>query len=242
MALLLEELGWPDVEQYLQHDDRLILVVGSTEQHGRHLAFGSDVWVPWKIALQLSDRAGVLVAPPVNYGMSLHHLGFPGSLSLRPRTLSDIVVDLVESAYHHGFRRILILNGHGGNVAPIQVAVVEAMHELPGLEIRVGNWWREAEVARVLAEAFPDEAAGHADAGETSAILAIRPDVVHLERAAYSPGAPSPGILTTQVFLDHYPHGVIGGDPRRASAAVGDQALSSAVGSYERILHNWSER
>ena len=121
MALLLEELGWPDVVEYLRHDDRLILVVGSTEQHGRHLTFATDVWQPWEIARRVSDQTGVLVAPPVNYGMSLHHLGFPGSLSLRPQTLSSIIADLLESAYGHGFRRILILNGHGGNVAAIQV-------------------------------------------------------------------------------------------------------------------------
>ena len=66
MALLLEELGWPDVAEYLRHDDRLILVVGSTEQHGRHMAFASDVWPPWEIARQVSDRTGVLLAPPVN--------------------------------------------------------------------------------------------------------------------------------------------------------------------------------
>lgn len=117
MALLLQELGWPDIAAYLQHDNRLILVVGSTEQHGRHLVFGSDVWQPWEIARRLSDRTGVLLAPSVNYGMSLHHLGFPGSLSLRPQTLSSILIDLLESAYEHGFRRVLILNGHGGNTA-----------------------------------------------------------------------------------------------------------------------------
>jgi creatinine amidohydrolase len=146
----------------------------------------------------------------------------------------------MESAYHHGVRRILIINGHGGNIAPIQVAAVEAMHELHGLEIRVGNWWRETEVAKIMAEAFPDEAAGHADAGETSVVMAIRPDVVHLERAAYSPGAPGPGILTTQVFLKHYPHGVIGGDPRLASSAAGDLVLAAAVRVYEEMLQNWT--
>lgn len=239
MALLLEELGWPDVEQYLRCEDRLIFVVGSTEQHGRHMSFASDVWQPWAIACQLSERTGVVVAPPLNYGMSLHHLGFPGSLSLRPDTLSSVVVDLLESAYAHGFRRILMLNGHGGNTAAIQVALAEALNELNGLEVRLGNWWQEPEVKAVLDAAFPGQPGGHADAGETSMVLAVRPDVVRLERAEHSPDAPRPGFLTRQVFLEHFPHGVIGSDPRQASAEVGERALAAAVDVYESLLQNW---
>jgi creatinine amidohydrolase len=239
MPLLLEELGWPDVEEYLRRDDRLLLVVGSTEQHGRHMAFGSDVWQPWEIARRLSDQSGVLLAPPLHYGMSLHHLGFPGSLSLRPHTLTSIMIDLLESAYEHGFRRILILNGHGGNVPAIQVALAEVLHELPGLEVLLGNWWREPAVMAVFEAAYPGEASGHADAGETSTVMAVRPDVIHLERAAYSPGPHHVDFLTRQVFLDQFPHGVIGTDPRRASADVGEQALAAAAQVYEQVLRAW---
>lgn len=239
MALLLEELGWPDVAEYLRRDERLILVIGSTEQHGRHLAFGSDVWEAWEIARRVSERSGVLLAPSVNYGMSLHHLGFPGSLSLRPQTLSSIVVDLLESAYEHGLRRILILNGHGGNVAAIQVALAEALHELYGLQVRIGNWWREPEVQQVFAAALPEQSPRHADAGETAVVMAIRPDVVRLDRAAHSPEAQHPDFLTRQTFLDHFPHGVIGLDPRLASAELGERALAAAVEVYARLLQSW---
>jgi creatinine amidohydrolase len=238
MPVLLEELCWPDVQAYLQRDDRLILVVGSTEQHGRHMTFASDVWQPWEMARRLSDRTGVLVAPPVNFGMSLHHLGFPGSLSLRPQTLSAIIVDLLESAYQHGFRRILILNGHGGNTAPIQVALMEALNELDGLQVRAEGWWRVPEVSAAFKQAGLEPPA-HADAGETSVVMAIRPDVVRMEQAAYSPDAPEPTFLTRQVFLEHFPHGVIGTDPRLASAAVGEQVIAAAVRHYERVLEKW---
>ena len=239
MAVLLSEMGWPDVVEYLRREDRLILVVGSTEQHGRHMTFASDVWQPWEIACRLSDRTGVLLAPSLNYGMSLHHLGFPGSMTLRPQTLVSVIVDLLESAYTHGFRRILLLNGHGGNTASLQVALAEALNELHGLQVRIGIWWREPEVKAVMEEAFPGESGGHADAGETSMILAIRPDVVRLERAEYSPEAPSPGFLTRQVFMEHFPHGVIGSDPRKASAEVGERALEAAVAVYEKLLKTW---
>lgn len=242
MALLLEELGWPDVEAYLHRDDRLILVVGSTEQHGRHLVFGSDAWTPWEIARRVSDQTGVLLAPPVNYGMSLHHLGFPGSLSLRPYTLSSVITDLLESAHEHGFRHILILNGHGGNVAALQAALAEVLHRMHGLQVHLGNWWHLPEVEAIFAQAYPGEAGGHADASETSVVMAIRPDVVRMERAAHSPGAPEPDFLTRQVFLDHFPHGVIGPDPRRASEQVGQQVLSAAAAAFTTLLQSWAER
>lgn len=241
MALLLAELGWLDVQEYLRHDDRLLLVVGSTEQHGRHMVFGSDVMQPWEIARRLSERTGVLLAPPLNYGMSLHHMGFPGSLSLRPQTLTSIIVDLVESAYIHGFRHLLLLNGHGGNTAAIQVAMAEALHELHGLEIHLGIWWREPEVRAVLEAAFPGEASGHADAGETSMVMAIRPDLIRLDRSDHNPEAPPPGFLTRQVFLEQYPHGVIGLDPRRASPELGERMLAAAVKAYEKMLRGWKE-
>jgi creatinine amidohydrolase len=240
MPLLLEELGWPDVAEYLQRDDRLILVTGSTEQHGRHLVFGSDVWQPWEIARRLSDRTGVLLAPPLNYGMSLHHLGFPGSLSLRPHTLASIIVDLLESAYVHGFRHILLLNGHGGNTAAIQTALAEALHELNGLEVLLAQWWQVPEVAAILDDAFHDPGGSHAEAGETSMVLAIRPDVVRMDRAAHNPESPLPTFLTQQVFLEHFPHGVIGADPKLASAEVGRRALVAAVDAYEQVLRAWA--
>ena len=240
MARLLEELGWPDAQEYLRHDNRLILVVGSVEQHGRHMPFASDIWQPWEIAMRLSDRTGVLVAPPVNYGMSLHHMGFPGSLSLRPGTLTSIIIDLLESAYEHGFRRVLLLNGHGGNIAAIQVALAEALHELRGLEVRLANWWQAPEIAKLFEEAYPGQPPAHSDAGETSMLLAIRPDTVHLERAEYSPDAPRGLFLTRYVFLEHYPHGVIGGDPRQATAEVGERAIKTAVAAYEKVLEAWA--
>ena len=238
MAYLLEELGWPDVEEYLQNDDRLILVLGSTEQHGRHLAFGSDTWQPWEIARRLSARTGVLVAPPLNYGMSLHHLGFPGSLSLQPGTLSSVIEDLIRSAYGHGFRRILILNGHGGNSTPAQMAMIAALNGLPGLQVRLGNWWHEPQV-RAMFDASALEFPGHADAGETSTVMAIRPDIVRLDRSEYSPESPRPDFLTREVFEQYFPHGVIGTDPTRASAEVGADVLTAAVNAYEAFISEW---
>jgi creatinine amidohydrolase len=153
-------------------------------------------------------------------------------------------VDLLESAYEHGLRRILILNGHGGNTAALQVALAEVLHPVldrqqPGLQVRIGTWWQEPEVAAVLEAAHPGQGLGHADASETSVMLAIRPDAVRLDRSAYSPDAPRPGFLTRQVFIEHFPHGVIGVDPKLASADLGERVLAAAVQAYVTILQTW---
>src|SRR5512137_1325932 len=98
-----EDLNWMDVEEYLKHDDRLILVVGACEQHG-YLSLLSDVKIPLALADAASNRTGVLVAPPVNFGSSPYFVTYPGSLSLRLSTLMDAMEDIVRSAYGQGLK------------------------------------------------------------------------------------------------------------------------------------------
>jgi creatinine amidohydrolase len=143
----IEDLNWMDVEQYLVNDDRLILVLGATEQHG-YLSLASDVRIPMALADTASQQTGVLIAPPLNFGCSPYFLEYPGSLSLRISTLLDVAEDLVRSAYHQGFRRILILNGHGGN-DPVRLRMVELMNELGGIRISWYSWWQSHSVQQV---------------------------------------------------------------------------------------------
>jgi creatinine amidohydrolase len=102
-----EDLSWFDVEKYLQYDDRLILVLGACEQHG-YLSLLSDSKIPMALADSASQQSGVLIAPVVNFGISPYFMDYPGTMSLRASTFLEIVEDLVRSAHHHGFKRILI--------------------------------------------------------------------------------------------------------------------------------------
>ncbi|MGB8214696.1 MAG: creatininase family protein [Anaerolineales bacterium] len=142
-----EDLNWMDVEAYLKHDDRLILVVGACEQHG-YLSLLSDVKTPLALADAASQQTGVLVAPPLNFGCSPYFLDYPGSLSLRLSTLMDIVEDIIRSAYGEGFRRILILNGHGGNNG-LKMRLGEVANDLPDLKIRWYAWWTARSVEEI---------------------------------------------------------------------------------------------
>ncbi|HUH96515.1 MAG TPA: creatininase family protein [Anaerolineales bacterium] len=134
-----EDLNWMDVEKYLQHEDRLMLVMGATEQHG-YLSLLTDIKVPLALADSASQSSGVLVAPPLNFGVSPYFLSYPGTLSLQVSTLIAAAEDIVRSAYGHGFRRLLVLNGHGGN-APARNHLHQVNNELPDLRLNWYDWW-----------------------------------------------------------------------------------------------------
>jgi creatinine amidohydrolase len=172
----IEELNWMDVEEYLKHDDRLMLVVGACEQHG-YLSLLSDVKIPLALAEAASTRTGVLVAPPVNFGSSPYFLTYPGTFSLRLSTLLDMVEDIVRSAYGQGFRRILVLNGHGGNTG-LKARLTELANQLPELKMQWYAWWLAHSVEKIAVqhnikpshanwlEAFPFTLVGELPEGE----------------------------------------------------------------------------
>jgi creatinine amidohydrolase len=143
----LEDLNWMDVERYLQQEDRLLLVTGATEQHA-YLSLLTDIKIPLALAEAASQATGVLVAPPLNFGVSPYFLAYPGTLSLRAATLCSAVEDIVRSAYGHGFKRILVVNGHGGN-SPARSHLQEVNNTLPDLRLNWYDWWLSSSVQAV---------------------------------------------------------------------------------------------
>jgi creatinine amidohydrolase len=139
-----EDLNWMDVEAYLKREDRLMLVLGSTEQHG-FLSLTTDVKIPLALGDAASQRTGVLVAPPLNFGAAPYFLDYPGTVSLRVSTLLDVVEDVVRSFYGQGFRRILVLNGHGGN-SPALGRLQELANTLPEVKLSWYAWWQSHSV------------------------------------------------------------------------------------------------
>ena len=116
-AIRLALRSWPEVESYLQGCKGVIIPLGSTEQHGPTGAIGTDALTAEAVALEVGRRTGVLVTPAQAFGMAEHHLGFAGTMSLQPATLLAVLHDLVLSLGRHGFERVFVINGHGGNIA-----------------------------------------------------------------------------------------------------------------------------
>jgi creatinine amidohydrolase len=113
-SMLLENMNWMDVEEYLKKDDRIVLVTGSTEQHG-YLSLATDTQTAWEMAKAACEIEGVILAPALPYGVCPGLMGYPGTVSLDPRTYLDLLDQILRSFVRHGFKRIVIVNGHGGN-------------------------------------------------------------------------------------------------------------------------------
>jgi creatinine amidohydrolase len=142
-----EELNWMDVEKYLAREKRLILVLGSCEQHG-YLSLMTDTKVPAALADAISRQNGVLVAPALGFGHSPYFLTYPGTISLKISTYISLVEDIIRSVYSQGFRGILIMNGHGGN-EPVQARLSELANELKGMKIAWYSWWTSGKVKEI---------------------------------------------------------------------------------------------
>ncbi len=147
----LEDMNWMDVEAYLKRDDRLMLVVGACEQHG-YLSLLTDVKIPVALADAAAQRTGVAVAPPLNFGISPYFVTYPGTISLRTQTFLAVIQDVVRGVYAQGFRRLLFLNGHGGN-DPARAVLRELANELPGLRLGWYAWWTAPSVTEAAAGA-----------------------------------------------------------------------------------------
>jgi creatinine amidohydrolase len=152
------DMNWMQVEAYLQHDDRAVLPLGSIEQHG-YLSLGVDAILSERVAVEAAEPLGVPVFPVQAYGVTPYFRAFPGSLSLRVETYVKLVTDLLDSLAFSGFKRILIVNGHGGN-QPAQAVAGEWMADHPGLRVKFDNWWNAPLVWAKVQET--DSVASHA--------------------------------------------------------------------------------
>jgi len=142
-----EEINWLDVENYLQNDDRVIIILGACEQHG-YLSLLCDANIPQALADAAARKTGVLIAPSVPFGISPYFLSYPGTISLRSSTYLELVEDLITSLHVAGFRRFLVLNGHGGN-EPAKSRLVELENRLPGMKAAWYSWWTSNSVLEV---------------------------------------------------------------------------------------------
>lgn len=235
----LAEMTWPEVERSLRFDQRLILVTGATEQHGRHLPLGTDVMIPWELAQRLSAATGVVVAPPITIGMSELHMAFAGTLTLSQETLQTVYLELLQSAYRQGWRQVLVLNGHGGNRRAWDWVSALASKIKPDLKFAYTAWWQEPETL-ALSQAHYARTEGHAGLEESAAMLAIAPELVHLGAAQATPSnSAATAAETPAAFQAAVPHGAIGERPGDATADHGEQILTSLVAKYTAILNGW---
>lgn len=135
----IRDMNWMQVESYLKGDDRAIVPLGSTEQHA-YLSLSVDSILSERVAAEAAEPLGVPVFPRVNYGITPYFTAFPGTINLRTQTYLALIGDILDSLAHSGFKRILLVNGHGGN-SPAQSLVMEWMARHTDVCVRWHNWW-----------------------------------------------------------------------------------------------------
>ena len=236
----LQLATWPEVEDYLKQSTGIIVPIGSTEQHGPTGFIGTDALTAEMISIEVGERANAMVAPTVSVGMAQHHLGFPGSMTLRPSTMIAVIQDMVNSLAHHGFERFYFINGHGGNVNTVNAAFAEiyaesslgtAASNRPAIRCELRNWYMGAGVGEISKEEFGDDEGSHATPSEVAlTYFGFPEDGERVSQAPIDPPRAPKGIIyDADDYRRNFPDGRIGSNPSRATAEIGGRIFEAAV-------------
>ena len=233
--MLLENMAYTEVETYLNEQDIILVPVGSVEQHSPYGLIGTDFIVAEAIARTVGDKLNLMVAPTVCYGVSPHHMAFKGTVALSPSTLIVVVEDIVRSFVTHGFRRILFINGHGGNIVPLKTAFRQLKDKGHSGYFDVLSWYTEAGVKQACREAFGDEDGQHATPSEVSITKHLRPSAFDgktvSEQKVEKPKYYWP--LTAKEMRTFFPDGRMESAPWLATAELGKQIATKAAEELE---------
>ncbi|RKP57628.1 creatininase family protein [Pararobbsia silviterrae] len=253
----LPYLSWTEIDALPDRENTVIVLpAGAIEQHGPHLPCAVDSIVAAGVVghamAKLPADVPAYALPPITYGKSDEHLHFPGTVTLTGEVLLHTAIEIGESVYRAGFRKLVIVNAHGGQPQPLEMAARELRLRHGDFVIIARSAWSVPHDGSFFSE---DERklSMHAGHGETAILMALAPDTVHMERAEANMPAPfpCPTLSSTRPAAawcarDFGPNGVIG-DPRGATPAQGEQLLdqlstqwANAIGEVHRM--NWPVR
>jgi creatinine amidohydrolase len=261
---MLEKMTWTEVDEAISRGvDAVLLPFGSIEQHGPHMPLDTDCFIAGELAKRAAEHAeteGVrlLVAPTVNVTLSWYHMQYAGSLRLTTETFMRVFTDVVDSLFHHGFKTVIVVNGHGGNVAALTVAI-NSYIEKTGRRVPVANWLELA--GDVVSEL--DTPTTHAEEAETSLAIALGQrvdmdlatnDAFNRSDAVRDAGLPwsavgrydahhrGPGaIVPMDMLRDISPSGVIG-DATRATRETGERIAEVVIPRLVQLAREFAER
>ncbi len=234
----LAQLNWPDMEK-VARDTVVVFPIGAFEQHGPHLPFITDTAEVTAIVERLDEEIPdqVLCLPTQWLGYSPHHMKFKGTITARSETHINMIVDTVASMASADFAHVLIVNGHGGNIANMNVALQRLLEQCPETRIYGTSWFTYDEVGAIR-EAGP-HGWGHAGEMETSVMIALHPDLVQADHFEKD-GRPLQSELAAHVQRYRWIHESTDrgnyGDPTFGSAEKGERFLKAAVDTLVRIV------
>ncbi len=262
--LVLQEMSWVDVKAYLETGDMVIIPLGSTEQHGPHMPLGTDYYEALEISKKISAKTGVMVAPVVMAGYSYYHSGFPGSLSLKPETMAQVLFETAEMLMKYGFKKFMFLNFHGGNSTAEANVIHRINHTTEAAAVKIGIG---ASFQKRGEEPAPFDY--HAGIGETSIMLYLKPELVKLERLEKPKMTLPPKMQKIQELIKEHPElaevagaylGVPAetkkggashelsnngiwtfGDPKKATKERGEKNVGQMVNDAVKFIEAWKK-
>lgn len=233
----IPEMAWPEVQGYLDRGgETVILALGSTENHGHHAPLGTDTIIAEEVCRRLAPRVDALIAPVLPLGYCPHHVPYPGSISLPNELLAEVLVESGRSLHSQGFRRFLFISGHGGNKTALDLAAGRLKRSQAGVRcihinmmaVQTGRPMRD-EVEAAYGKPLSKVWEAHGGEQETAAVLAVRPELIDLSKAAPEPDMTAylaksrdPHVYEIEFDLKRYSPAGNWGDPRGATAEQGD--------------------
>jgi creatinine amidohydrolase len=257
MKILYDEMMWPEVKEAVKDKRVPLIPVGSTEQHGPHLPTKTDAFLAYEVckAVAAGIPEATVVMPSVNYGYNEHHFDFPATIHIDYETLIKFIINIGKSLAHHGFERIIIVNGHGSNTAPMELAARRITLETPAICASLTYLTLNPEVFKLL-----EGESGHAGELETSLMLYLAPKLVDKSKArrnwrfprskfikwGIEKGGESFAVAGGRVqFMDWWSRmsstGVIG-DPTKASPEKGEKAFKLYVEALREFVQEFRSR
>ena len=248
-ALIIQDLVWSEYKEAIKNVKVALVPVGSCEQHGPNTTFVTDAARADAYCKKLAERMGDVVAayPPVNYGQSQHHMEFVGTVTLRPQTLMNVLVDIAVSIHRHGIPKILFVSGHGGNypVCDCAVNTLSFEHQIECYWCGIGSTMEDCGFPSLTGDL---QIYGHADEVETSSTMALCPQFVRENRV---PGQVHDTILTRRQFRpgdgswnwrkDASENGALG-DARLASPEIGEKITNKSLDYTVKLIEEIIKR
>ncbi len=235
---MLTDLSWKKAKEKLNNAEVALVPVGSTEQHGPHLPLGTDYIIAEAIAKKVSEKDNFVSTPPITVGVSKHHRQFFGTLWVSTNGLREYVKEVSLSLKYHGIERLIFVNGHGGNEAPLRNCCSEELRE-EGVTGLVYEYWKANQ--EKIESIFGESAGGHAGQMETSLVMEIAPELVREEEirkaeegAAEKWGNQKFGVETSFDTIDFSSSGAVG-KPTKASARKGKKVLDASCGKLAEL-------
>jgi creatinine amidohydrolase len=238
MNTLLENLSYPEVEEYLKKKDIILVPTGSVEQHSPYGLFGTDFITAESVTRRVAEKMDILAAPTVNYGVSPHHMSFKGTVSLSPDTMILLISDIIESLATHGFRRIVFINGHGGNISSIKIAMEQSKVRMIKGCFHVISWYEMEEVQKLSEDLFNGQEGHHATPSEVSITKYLREEAFE-SKSVQKLQVKNPTYhwpLTREEMKKIFPDGRMESAPWLASADYGQKILEEASRAIQKKI------